>query len=217
MADGFRRLTIRPLSGLSSLLLGGLVPQAPARRQDANDGFQLACKCPEGDKPCHRLLTVASPPDLPTSLPIPSHVGRKNFGLVGPVRCGWLRGAEWLKDRGNTVDIINLDFSQAFNFLIRKVAKGGLDRTTTRWIQNWLLNRTKRVLIKGTFSDWMLVPSGVPQGSVLGPVLFNIFINDLDEEVQGKRITFADDTKLGGTANTPEDRMKIQGDYDKPE
>ncbi|KAF7245886.1 putative RNA-directed DNA polymerase from transposon BS [Varanus komodoensis] len=72
----------------------------------------------------------------------------------------------------------------------------------------------ERVHIKGTFSNWREVTSGVPQGSVLGPVLFNIFINDLDEEVHGKIIKFADDTKLGGIANTLEDRMKIQGDPD---
>ena len=52
---------------------------------------------------------------------------------------------------------------------------------------------------------------------VLGPVLFNIFISDLDEEVQGKIIKSADDTKLGRIANTLEDRMKIQSDLDKLE
>ncbi|KAF7247973.1 RNA-directed DNA polymerase from mobile element jockey [Varanus komodoensis] len=121
-------------------------------------------------------------------------------------------------DKGNTVDIIYLDFSKAFdivphNILISKLAKTGLDGKTIRWIQNWL--NQSRVLINGTFSNWMEVSSGMPQGSVLGPVLFNIFINDLDEEVQGKIIKFADDTKLGRIANTLEDRMKIQGDLDK--
>ncbi|KAF7239045.1 RNA-directed DNA polymerase from mobile element jockey [Varanus komodoensis] len=125
-------------------------------------------------------------------------------------------------DKGNTVNTIYLDFSKAFDRVphdiqISKLPKTGLDGKTIRWIQNWLLNRSQRVLINGTFSNWMEVTSGVPQGSVLGPVLFNIFINDLDEQVQGKIIRFADDTKLGGIANTLEDRMKIQGDLHKLE
>ena len=127
-----------------------------------------------------------------------------------------------LVDCGNAVDIIYLDFSKAFDkvphdILISKLAKSGLDGTTIRWIHNWLQNRTQRVLINGSFSNWGEVTSGVPQGSVLGPVLFNIFINDLDEEVQGMLIKFADDTKLGGTANTLEDRNKIQSDLDRLE
>ena len=64
------------------------------------------------------------------------------------------------------------------------------------WIENFLSNRKQRVCIRGSFSEWVNIASGVPQGSVLGPTLFIIFVNDMPDVVNSMLLMFADDTKL---------------------
>ena len=107
-------------------------------------------------------------------------------------------------DEGDAVDILYLDFSKAFDKvqhqrLIGKMRHLGIGGRILDWVEAWLSNRMQRVVLNGQQSNMIPVPCSVPQGSVLGPLLFIIFINDIDlclEQVHALILKFADDTKV---------------------
>ena len=104
-------------------------------------------------------------------------------------------------DDGTPVDMLYLDFRKAFDAvphlrLLAKLKSYGIDNNIYNWIKDFLMNRSQRVRVENAYSERAEVLSGIPQGSILGPILFTIFINDIAEVVESGCRIFADDTKV---------------------
>ncbi len=122
-------------------------------------------------------------------------------------------------DQGYPIDVIYLDFQKAFDKvphkrLMMKINALGITGEVFNWIwiADWLKDREQRVVLLGSNSKWTRVKSGVPQGSVLGPLLFLIYINDIDDSVCSKLLKFADHTKVFSVVSTKNDIDRLQQD-----
>ena len=159
-------------------------------------------------------------------------------GLIRPSQHGFMTGKSTatnllvymealtkLIDEYHTVDVLYLDFAKAFDKvphkrLLEKCRGLGLDGRVLEWIRVWLEDRKQRVVLNGVASEWAGVLSGVPQGSVLGPTLFLIFINDIDRAVDVTNsilLKFADDTKVARVVENQEDQAELQNTINRLE
>ena len=129
---------------------------------------------------------------------------------------------DWTKflDNRKQVDVIYFDFKKAFDTvphkrLVGKLHSYGIRGNILNWLENFLHKRKQRVMLDGQTSEWTDVTSGIPQGSVLGPILFLIYINDLPDIVQSFIKLFADDTKIYKPCDNELSSITLQNDIDR--
>ena len=117
------------------------------------------------------------------------------------------------------IDCIYSDFQKAFDTvpharLISKLKAYGMEGFLIRWITNFMSNRIQRVVVNNEMSTWSTISSGIPQGSVLGPTFFGVFINDIPDSINSTVNVFADDTKLFRSVTSDEEHVVLQNDLD---
>ena len=126
-------------------------------------------------------------------------------------------------DRGVQIDVIYTDFKKAFDKvphqgLISKLKAYNFNSALLCWIQDFLCNRKQLVVVSGNYSDWYRVQSGIPQGSILGPFFFLIYINDLTSVIQDTECRiylYADDAKIYRNITDVEDVEYLQRVIDR--
>ena len=122
--------------------------------------------------------------------------------------------------KGTQTDVIIMDFAKAFDKvshwrLALKLKNYGIAGSINKWIKEFLSQRSQRVVCNMEHSDWARVLSGVPQGSVIGPILFLIYINDLPDEADATVRLFADDTIMYMALTNANDATSLQQDLVK--
>ena len=123
-------------------------------------------------------------------------------------------------ERGENVDLVYLDFAKAFDkcdidHLLHKLKSAGITGRLGRWIHSFLKGRKQHVVVNGTKSKETKVMSGVPQGTVLGPLLFLIYLSDIGDDIESHLKVYVDDTKAKKGIKMEEDVESLQDDLNK--
>ena len=138
----------------------------------------------------------------------------RESNIINNRQFGFLRGRstatqllstfnDWAKSQNLSIptDVIFLDLAKAFDSvpherLLLKLKSNGIDGRLLSWLRHFLVGRKQRVVVRGSCSDWSCVTSGTPQGTILGPLLFLLYINDITESISSTVKLYADDTKI---------------------
>ncbi len=122
-------------------------------------------------------------------------------------------------NKNESIDVVYMDFMKAFDKvphqrLLHKLKSYGIGENIISWMASFLTSRKQRVCINGLYSEWKNVTSGIPQGSVLGPLLFVLYINDMPDDITSNIFLFAD-TKIFMNSSNHQNSVNLQQDLNK--
>ena len=164
---------------------------------------------------CEGLLQACLP-----ALPSTQHGFLPKRSCVSNLTC-FLEHCWTSLTKGSQTDAIYTDYSSAFTSVSHRLLLHKLHRSfnisglALGWVESYLSQRSQRVILDGKHSDWIPVQSGVPEGSILGPLLFTCYVADLPNCLQTSSLSYADDVKIFHRINTQEDSRSLQADLER--